>query len=139
MPRSGCDPTALVVGAAEVKARGAQSAARYGGRWVCRRFIDGREFNVAVIERAGWRRGTAPMAEMTFESWPALATAHRRLHRQMGRCLVRIGENCAPLRRPKTANEAGARAALCARKAGACSLAAYRAGRFPRHAGWPAL
>ena len=60
-----------VVGAAEVKARVAQSAARYGGRWFAERFIDGREFNVAVIERAGAPL-VLPMAEMTFESWPAL-------------------------------------------------------------------
>jgi len=58
-----------VVGASEVKARVAQSAARYGGRWFAERYVDGREFNIAVVERAGAPL-VLPMAEMTFESWP---------------------------------------------------------------------
>lgn len=58
-----------VVDAGAVEARAAASAARYGGRWFAERFIDGREFNVAVIERAGAPLAL-PMAEMLFVGWP---------------------------------------------------------------------
>ena len=58
-----------VVAASEVKARVASCTARFGGRWFAERFVDGREFNIAIVERAGAPQ-VLPMAEMTFESWP---------------------------------------------------------------------
>ena len=61
---------AAVVSAGEVRARAEACAARYGGRWFAERYIDGREFNVSVLEEKGLPR-VLPMAEMTFEEWPA--------------------------------------------------------------------
>jgi len=59
-----------VVEAAQVPARAAASAARYGWHWFAERYIEGREFNIAVLEENGAPR-VLPMAEMTFERWPA--------------------------------------------------------------------
>jgi D-alanine-D-alanine ligase len=59
-----------VVEAADVPARAALCAARHGEAWFAEAFIDGREFNIAVIEQDGQPR-VLPMAEMTFEKWPA--------------------------------------------------------------------
>jgi D-alanine-D-alanine ligase len=58
-----------VVEAADVPARAAASFARHGGRWFAEQFIDGREFNISVLGRAGEPR-ILPLAEMRFESWP---------------------------------------------------------------------
>jgi len=65
----GLDDASVVRGAA-VPARAGACAASYGGRWFAERYVDGREFNVAVLEEAG-RPRVLPMAEMTFEEWPA--------------------------------------------------------------------
>lgn len=59
-----------VVEASEVEARAELSNERYGGRWFAERYIDGREFNIAVLED-GHAPRVLPMAEMTFEEWPA--------------------------------------------------------------------
>jgi D-alanine-D-alanine ligase len=58
-----------VVEAPEVEARAAACAAKFGGRWFAEEFIDGREFNIAIIERAG-EPHILPMAEMMFVGWP---------------------------------------------------------------------
>ena len=65
----GLDDGSVVVGGA-VKARADDCAARFGGPWFAERYIDGREFNIAVLEEAHGPR-VLPMAEMTFEEWPA--------------------------------------------------------------------
>jgi D-alanine-D-alanine ligase len=59
-----------VVEAGAVAARADSCAERFGGRWFAEAFVDGREFNIAIIEEDGAPR-VLPMAEMTFESWPA--------------------------------------------------------------------
>jgi D-alanine-D-alanine ligase len=59
-----------VVEAEAVPARASASIARHGGRWFAERFIDGREFNIALLGRAGKPR-ILPLAEMTFAEWPA--------------------------------------------------------------------
>ncbi len=59
-----------VVDAVDVPDRAEACAARYGGTWFAEAFIDGREFNIAVIEQNGQPR-VLPMAEMTFQKWPA--------------------------------------------------------------------
>ena len=66
----GLDDAALVRGRAAVVARAGHSAERYGGRWFAEAFIDGREFNVALLEEAGAMRAL-PVPEMRFEDWPA--------------------------------------------------------------------
>jgi D-alanine-D-alanine ligase len=61
---------ASVVDGASVPVRAEACARRFGGHWFAEAFIDGREFNIAVIEQDGAPR-VLPMAEMTFEQWPA--------------------------------------------------------------------
>ena len=58
-----------VVEAREVPARAEACAARFGGRWFAERYVDGREFNVSVLEEKSGPR-VLPMAEMTFQDWP---------------------------------------------------------------------
>lgn len=59
-----------VVEAAAVPARAEACVARFGGAWFAERYIDGREFNIAIVEQSG-HPAVLPMAEMTFEKWPA--------------------------------------------------------------------
>jgi D-alanine-D-alanine ligase len=59
-----------VVEAPAVEARAAACAAKYGGRWFAEEYVDGREFNIAMIEKGGAPK-VLPMAEMTFADWPA--------------------------------------------------------------------
>jgi D-alanine-D-alanine ligase len=60
---------ACVVAADAVRTRASLSEARWGGRWFAEAFVEGREFNVGVIEENGGPR-VLPMAEMLFEDWP---------------------------------------------------------------------
>jgi D-alanine-D-alanine ligase len=63
----GLDDGAVVLGRG-VEARAVQSAMRHGGRWFAEAYLEGREFNVAVLEDAGQPR-VLPIPEMKFESW----------------------------------------------------------------------
>ena len=58
-----------VVTAPNVEARAAACQARFGGRWFAEEYIDGREFNIAIIEQGGAPH-VLPMAEMMFVGWP---------------------------------------------------------------------
>jgi len=58
-----------VVDALQVAPRAEACGRRFGGRWFAEAFVDGREFNIAVIEENGAPR-VLPMAEMRFEHWP---------------------------------------------------------------------
>jgi D-alanine-D-alanine ligase len=64
----GLDDEAVVVGRDAVVARAQSSAARHGGRWFAEKYIEGREFNVALIERDG-APYILPIGEMTFDQW----------------------------------------------------------------------
>ena len=64
----GLDDDAVVAGRAAVRARAADSAARFGGRWFAESYVEGREFNVAILEEAGGPR-VLPIAEMRFVDW----------------------------------------------------------------------
>jgi D-alanine-D-alanine ligase len=64
----GLDDGAVVQGREAVCARAAQSAALLGGRWFAEAFMDGREFNIAILEHEGVPR-VLPIPEMRFESW----------------------------------------------------------------------
>lgn len=66
----GLDDGCVVTGADAVRRRAADCAARHGGRWFAERFVEGREFNIAVLQGAAGPL-IFPMAEMRFESWPA--------------------------------------------------------------------
>lgn len=61
----GLDDGAVVDGP-RVLARAADCAARFGGAWFAERYIEGREFNIAMLDGR-----VLPMAEMRFEQWPA--------------------------------------------------------------------
>src|SRR5581483_532140 len=54
-----------VVRGQEVPARAAASARKHGGAWFAERFVEGREFNIAVLDGK-----VLPLAEMCFEAWP---------------------------------------------------------------------
>jgi D-alanine-D-alanine ligase len=54
-----------VVEAAQVKTRADQCATRFGGDWFAERYVEGREFNIAMLDGQ-----VLPMAEMRFEHWP---------------------------------------------------------------------
>jgi D-alanine-D-alanine ligase len=64
----GLDDASVVTGP-DVPARAEDCAGRFGGRWFAEHFVDGREFNISVLEERGAPR-VLPMAEMTFEEWP---------------------------------------------------------------------
>lgn len=65
----GLDDDAVVGTMAAARARAEECRRRFGGRWFAERYIDGREFNVAVLERDG-RPCVLPLAEMVFRDWP---------------------------------------------------------------------
>jgi len=65
----GLDDGCVVAGAKAAEARMRQAAGEYGGDWFAERYIDGREFNVAVLEIDG-RPKVLPIAEMTFVGFP---------------------------------------------------------------------
>jgi len=65
----GLDDGCVVAGAVAAETRMRQSIDAHGGEWFAERFIDGREFNVAVLEIGG-RPEVLPIAEMTFVGYP---------------------------------------------------------------------
>jgi D-alanine-D-alanine ligase len=65
----GLDDGCVVNNLAAVRARIDHSQAQYGGEWFAEQFIDGREFNIAVLEVDGQTR-ILPIAEMSFVDYP---------------------------------------------------------------------
>jgi D-alanine-D-alanine ligase len=63
----GLDDGAVVLGR-DVPARAAHCFKIFGGRWFAEAFIEGREFNISVIEEKDGLR-VLPLAEITFEDW----------------------------------------------------------------------
>jgi D-alanine-D-alanine ligase len=55
-----------VVSGLDVLARAAACVAKFGGDWFAERYVEGREFNIAVLDGR-----VLPMAEMCFAQWPA--------------------------------------------------------------------
>jgi D-alanine-D-alanine ligase len=64
----GLDDDSVVTGGDKVKARAEESLKKFGGRWFAERYVDGREFNIAVLQGAEGPH-VLPLAEMTFEEW----------------------------------------------------------------------
>jgi D-alanine-D-alanine ligase len=65
----GLDDGCVVKGAAAAQQRITACKALHGGEWFAERFIDGREFNLSVVEVQG-RAQLLPIAEMTFVDYP---------------------------------------------------------------------
>ncbi len=65
----GLDDQSVVTGK-DVPARAAAATARFGGDWFAERYIEGREFNISLLD-AKESCLVLPMAEMRFEHWPA--------------------------------------------------------------------
>lgn len=66
----GLDHGAVVRGRTALAARLADCGARHGGEWFAERYIEGREFNISVIEENGEPR-VLPIAEIDFDGFPA--------------------------------------------------------------------
>jgi D-alanine-D-alanine ligase len=64
----GLDPGAVVAGRQTACDRAKHCRHRHGGRWFAEAYVDGREFNISVIEENGEPR-VLPIPEMTFENW----------------------------------------------------------------------
>jgi D-alanine-D-alanine ligase len=64
----GLDDGAVASGRAAVLARAQACATEHGGRWFAEDYIDGREFNVCILEENGVPR-VLPIAETCFEDW----------------------------------------------------------------------
>jgi D-alanine-D-alanine ligase len=63
----GLDDGAVVMGS-EVRARAEKCFQEYGGRWFAEAYVEGREFNISVIEDDGDLR-VLPLAEIQFIDW----------------------------------------------------------------------
>lgn len=55
----------------EVVARAELSARRHGGRWFAEEYVDGREYNISMMEGPDGEPFVFPLAEMRFDDWPA--------------------------------------------------------------------
>jgi D-alanine-D-alanine ligase len=68
----GLGPDSVVADAAEARALIAARARELGGDWFAEAFIDGREFNIALLDDGAGGVGMLPVAEQVFlDSWPA--------------------------------------------------------------------
>lgn len=65
----GLDDGAVVAGREAVAQRARLSQARFGGRWFAEAFVEGREFNLALLDDDG-EPVVLPIPEMRFEDWP---------------------------------------------------------------------
>lgn len=65
----GMDDGCVVTGLAAARSRIGTCIQRYDGDWFAEQFIDGREFNISVLEQDG-QPYVLPVAEMTFIDYP---------------------------------------------------------------------
>lgn len=66
----GLDDGCVVKGIEKIKTRASDCYKKFGGKWFAEEFVDGREFNIAVLQGPNGPL-VLPMAEMVFEAWPA--------------------------------------------------------------------
>jgi len=64
----GLDAAAVVWGRDALRQRAESCRREYGGRWFAEAYIEGREFNVSVLEENGGPR-VLPVPEMVFHNW----------------------------------------------------------------------
>ena len=55
----------------DVRARAEISAARLGGKWFAEEYIEGREYNISMMDGLDGEPFVFPLAEMRFDDWPA--------------------------------------------------------------------
>jgi D-alanine-D-alanine ligase len=79
-----------VVPAAAVPALLEERRRRLGGDWFGEAYVEGREFNLPLLEGAGRRTGTPPDRRDGVRGWPAGRAPHHRLRREVGPGLVRL-------------------------------------------------
>jgi D-alanine-D-alanine ligase len=65
----GMDDGCVVTGGDDARRRMSESEEKYGGEWFAEQFVDGREFNISVLEQDG-HPDILPIAEMTFVNYP---------------------------------------------------------------------
>jgi D-alanine-D-alanine ligase len=65
----GIDDASVVRGRGAAEQRIRQCIDTYGGRWFAEEYVDGREFNISIIEQKG-QPLVLPIAEMTFVGFP---------------------------------------------------------------------
>lgn len=65
----GLDDGCVVSSVSAAQARIEKCAQRHGGDWFAEQFIDGREFNISILEQQG-QPLILPIAEMTFVDYP---------------------------------------------------------------------
>jgi D-alanine-D-alanine ligase len=66
----GLDDESVVKGRSAAARRMERCLETFGGQWFAERYIDGREFNISVLEQNG-QPYVLPIAEMTFVDYPA--------------------------------------------------------------------
>lgn len=66
----GLDSGAVVTGRDAIRRRVDLSRREHGGRWFAEAYIEGREFNISVLEENGEPR-VLPIPEMVFHNWEA--------------------------------------------------------------------
>lgn len=66
----GIDDDAIVRGGKAILSRLEYSRRKHGGTWFAERYIDGREFNLSVLEQEGAGR-VLPIAEIQFRGFPS--------------------------------------------------------------------
>ena len=81
----------------EVPALVARQRQRFGGAWFAERFIDGREFNLPLLEGEDGPE-LLPLGEMEFLDFAGRRAADHRLRREVGSDLVRLSQHAAHLR-----------------------------------------
>ena len=65
----GLDDSSVVHGREAAEQRIRQCLERFGGQWFAEQYIDGREFNISIVEQKG-QPYVLPIAEMTFVDYP---------------------------------------------------------------------
>jgi D-alanine-D-alanine ligase len=65
----GLDDSSVVHGRQAAEQRIRQCLERFGGQWFAEQYIDGREFNISIVEQKG-QPYVLPIAEMTFVDYP---------------------------------------------------------------------
>lgn len=67
----GLDDACVVRGPEAVKRRAEESARLHGGDWFAEEFIDGREYNISMMQGPNGEPFVFPLAEMRFDDWPS--------------------------------------------------------------------